>query len=205
MLFMDVSAQSKPAKKTTKVKPKEEEIQEPPPPPPPPEELREVKIARVDTLFKGKRTADKPVELELPPVNFDTTAVPDDQFSKDILALLEITNALNLGIQFATAINDDKNSATKEFYEKLYKDVKEGTARRWIERLYIRQYRQRFSHEEIKEMVKFYESPVGKKLIIQTAEMLPGIVQESKKMSSYLVMKIYSDMLKEKNSLLSGY
>ena len=194
LFIVEANSQTKPTRSTKKVKTKEEL---PPEPPPAMEELKEVRID-VDTSSRGRRVADESVGLELPPIDFDTTAVPDDQFSKDVLKLLEVTNAMNMGMQLANALTEEKDESMKEFYARFLKDIKEGTSRRWMNRMYIRTYRQRFTHEEVKELIRFYETPVGKKLINQTMEMLPGIMQQGKSIGAYQGMKIYMEMMKEK-------
>lgn len=193
LFLVEASGQAKPAKSTKKVKTKEEL----PPEPPSQEQLIETRID-IDTSSRGRIVSDEPVSMDLPPLNFDTTGVPDDQFSKDILRLLEVTNAIDMGMQFGNALAGEKDESMKEFYTRFFKDMKEGTTRRWMNRLYIRTYRQRYTHEEVLEIIKFYETPVGKKLITQTTDILPGIVEQGKRMGAYQGMKIYMEMMKEK-------
>lgn len=193
LLYVEVSGQAKPARTTKKEKAKEE-IE----PPPQVEELKEVRIDTSSGQGERRIVRDSPVEMPMPEVNFDTTTVPDDAFTRDILKLLEVTNGINIGTQLATAMTDEKDASMKEFYTRFMKDMKEGTTRRWMERIYVRAYRKRFTHEEIKELIGFYEGPLGKKLISQTAEMLPGIMEEGKRMGAYQGMKIYMEMMKEK-------
>jgi hypothetical protein len=202
ILFLIISAlilvQANGQVKTNKKKKVEkvEEIE----PPPPQEELKvvEIDMAGADTIRTQPKEGIYP-GVPVPQVDFDTTAVPNDSFTKDILRLLTVTNAINLGVLFANNMPKEyeNNEQLKELYKRLIKDVESGVARRWVERAYVREYRNRFTPQDITELINFYESPIGKKLISVTYDLLPGVMNQGKNIGAYRGTQLYVEMMKE--------
>lgn len=93
----------------------------------------------------------------------------------DIRKLLEITGSGNLGIQVMNnMINSYKQmmpNVPQTFWDNFIKEV---NAESLIE-LIIPIYDKYLTHEEIKDIIRFYESPSGRKLI----KVLPSITEES--------------------------
>lgn len=170
-----------------------------PPPPPPQEELKEVKISTMPVNEKEQGSSESLPDIPIPQVDFDTTSAPNDGFTQDILQLLEVTNAMNFGQIFANGMAkpEEQNELLKEFYKRFFKDLKEGSSYRWMKNLYIRAYRRKYTREEIQELVKFYQTPLGKKVIKETIEMLPAIMKEGEKMGKYLGFQIMNEILNE--------
>lgn len=167
-----------------------------PPLPPPPNGNEMVAI---DTFLPGQSKIEYGVG-PMPQVDFDTTLVPDDKFTHDILQLLELTNAMNMGMQFAQAmrsVEPDSNNIMGKFYERFIEDMRTGTAYRWMKRIYVRYYRKYFTNPEIEELIRFYESPLGKKITTSATEMLPAVINEGKKMGEYIGIRMYMEVLKE--------
>lgn len=176
---------AKKAEDGKRVKVQEEE--EMPPPPPTRQELAPDSASLFGNVPK-------------PMVDFDTTAVPDDAFTKDILKMMTVTNALNLGLTFADQMNKEdveNNPMLKEFYTRLMNDMRSGTSRRWLERIYVREYRKIYTPEEIQELLKFYDSPIGRKLVRVTHEMLPGVMSQGKQIGQYIASVLIFQMMKE--------
>lgn len=193
-------------KKDKKANTKTKQVEEPlelPPPPPPPRELKKVKIDIVpadSTAAPQQERIDESMPgMPVPQVDFDTTAVPEDAFTADIMKLLEVTNAINLGTLIAENMPKEyeNNETMKNFYARLIGDMRNGVSRRWIERAYVREYRKKFTQEEIKELIRFYDSPIGKKLTNVTLEILPGVMQQGKNIGAYRGMQIYMDIINE--------
>jgi hypothetical protein len=193
LLLSKVDAQTKPKPKA-KSQTKKEEVEPPPPPAPPPPGM-EMREATPDEI-EAQKKADE--EMMNPQLNFDTTAAPDDIFTTNIMKLLEVTQAINMGTNIAQNMpQGDQSEMMKEFYARFIKDMQEGTARRWLERIYVKAYRARFTNEEIESLIKFYDTPLGKKLVKENIEMLPGVMAEGKKLGGYIGMKIYSQIMEE--------
>ncbi len=196
-LSMVLSAEAQNKKKKVV---KESSVEAPPPPPPQLEELREVKIDVVPTDKTDKERINSIPDIPVPEIDFDTTAAPNDELTRDILQLLELTNAMNIGQVFAQGLSkpEEQNELLKEFYKRFFKEMKDGDAHKWMMSLFVKAYRQRYTGEEIQELVKFYQTPLGKKVIKETVEMLPAVMKEGEKIGKYLGARIMNEILSEK-------
>ncbi len=113
--------------------------------------------------------------------------------------LLVTTGAVNLGVQFAKAMNQekDKSGMPAEFYDRFYKEITEGESKKHYENLIIKIYRKYYTLDDVKGLITFYSSELGKK----TLTLMPKVIAESQEAGSgfgqVLGMKIYNDLLKE--------
>lgn len=97
----------------------------------------------------------------------------DKGFRADVKKMIELTGA-NAQIQTAKEqviglIPEDKHEAfTKEFNESLKPVLKKQ------EDFYLKNYTQ----DEVKQIIKFYESPIGKKMALKTSEQIEATLPE---------------------------
>jgi len=93
----------------------------------------------------------------------------------DIRRMMELTGAGKIGTQFMdqliTIFKQGKSGVSDKFWEDFQAEV---DANELVE-MVIPIYEKYLTHDEIRGLIKFYESPVGKKLI----EVQPKIMQES--------------------------
>jgi hypothetical protein len=208
---------------TTKTKKTTTKKQEVPPPPPPrqlppkveakkitppkivkddevkkediPPEVQELQDTKIDML-----SVDTAVNYNQEPF-LDTIPPPQDDLTKELKIMLEMTGALNLGVQFAKGLQDlqatGQDILPKEFYERLYEAIANGDGRRWFENAIIKIYRKHLTLEDVKQLTAFYSTPAGKKYI----SLLPVFLEESKEAGTgigrYLGLKIYEQLLEE--------
>ncbi len=93
----------------------------------------------------------------------------------DIRKMMEISGAGKLGIQVMQTMMNSFQQSFPEVPSAFWKKAaQEFTAEGLID-LVVPIYDKHFTHEDIKGLLAFYESPVGQKLI----EKLPVITQES--------------------------
>jgi hypothetical protein len=106
----------------------------------------------------------------------------------DIKKLMKVTGSLEIGAQFASAIGEQMTAVVKSanpaiedtvikiMNEELQVLVEEAMNEKGglAEELY-KIYDKYYTHDEIKELLKFYNTPVGKK----TIKVLPQLMQES--------------------------
>lgn len=99
----------------------------------------------------------------------DTTTPPEDSLTKKI----RIFRVERSPICFDTVIkyqilsqqsNDKKRP--KEYYVALLNECQHGTAHRLMENILINLYRQCFNEREVDELVEFYKTSVGKRMMI---------------------------------------
>ena len=222
-LFLVLTNQVFSQSDTTKTKKTTIKKEEPPPPPPPKKSPPKVKMQKDD---KPKIVKDEEVkQTELPPdvqdlqdtkidlisadsaVKYykgpplDTMPPPQDELTKELRKMLEMTGSLNLGVQFAKGMQEMQASGTdilpKEFYDRLYEELANGNGKRWFENAIIKVYRKHLTLEDVKQLNVFYSTPAGKKYI----SLLPVFLDESKEVGAgigrYLGLKIYEELLKE--------
>jgi len=94
---------------------------------------------------------------------------------ENIKKLLDITGAGKMGTQLGvTMINNMKplyKDVPDEFWDEFKKEL---TTTDWID-MFIPVYEKFYSDDDIKQLIQFYQSPIGKKVISNT----PLIMQES--------------------------
>jgi hypothetical protein len=93
----------------------------------------------------------------------------------DIRKLMEITGSGNIGMQVLNSMIDSYRKmlpqVPQSFWDEFLKDVNPQS----LVELIIPIYDKYLTHDEIKDIIKFYESPSGRKLI----QVLPQITNES--------------------------
>ena len=203
LFFVSVQAQQTKTKTKTKSGAKVEkktsaktEIKEEvilPPPPPPPEEVNSD-----DRHF--------PVTAK---INFDTTAAPEDSFTVLIRKLLLVTKTKDAEIRMAeksfklslgeNAEDRLANPVMQKFFEAFMFEMKEGRAARWLENLYIRNYRTLFTPDEIKTLIEFYQTPLGAKTLERTRILMENVMLEAGKIGAYLGPELMNKIISEED------
>ena len=94
---------------------------------------------------------------------------------KHIQQLMEITGSAKLGMQvlenLSAAYKKIYPAATQDFWDEFFKEADPQT----LVNLIIPVYEKNFSDEDIVQLIAFYQTPVGKKVV----EKMPVIMQES--------------------------
>jgi uncharacterized protein len=116
--------------------------------------------------------ADMPADN---PTDAPTTNPSDPAKISDIHKLLQLSGAGKLGTQVAAqmipALQKAIPNVPQEFWTEFQKDIHPDE----LEDLIVPIYDKHFSHEEIRQLIEFYKSSIGKKL----AGELPAISKES--------------------------
>jgi uncharacterized protein len=92
-----------------------------------------------------------------------------------------------------------KNNTTlpDEFYVKMLEAIENGTVTGFIENAVVKIYRTKFTVQEINEVIKFYDSPVGKKMAAESAPIADAARIEGEKVGQYVAIKIIEGLMKE--------
>lgn len=178
-----------------KAKLDKEEVEMPPPPP-----MEELKNVRIDTSSVPVGIKNEEFSKEDFFFNtIDTAAAPDDSLTRELINFLNITGALNLGVQLAKSMNKDKGDdiLPQEFYDRIYKEMTEGESKRYFETIIVKIYRKYFTVEDVQRLIEFYSSETGKKSLAMMPSAMAEIQQMSSGFGRMLGMKIYNDLLKE--------
>lgn len=158
---------------------------------------------------KPAAPANKTIRQDTPPpmepmqlsdmITFDTTAVADDAFSADIRQLM---NAMqfkeNLIKTVAGALDQNATQLPAEYREpfkqKFMQELTQGPGMRWMENMFIKNYRRVFTQAEIEELIAFYQTSLGKKFIDKSPELTINIMQDSQKIGEYIGFKVGKEL-----------
>lgn len=142
-------------------------------------------------------------KLALPPLpEIDTTAAPNDDLTKEIKKLLTIMNGMSTAVVvMKEAIESQRQNPAsqvpEEFYNRFLAAIDNGQVGGMLENAIIKIYRQKFTREEVQEVIKFYETPVGKKMAAESASLATSSRVEGEKIGQYVALKIIGDLMKE--------
>ena len=114
--------------------------------------------------------------------------------SDDIQKLMELMDAKAMGLQVMQTMMDSFNAVGSPVAEDFFKDFMSEVNFDELIELTIPIYDKHFSHDDIKQMIAFYQSPIGKKLrqkqpVIMKESMAIGIAW-SQKLSEKLLKKM---------------
>jgi Uncharacterized protein conserved in bacteria (DUF2059) len=99
----------------------------------------------------------------------DTTTPPEDSLTKKIRIFRVERSAFNFDTVLKYQIVSQQSNDTtrpKEYYLNLLNECQHGNAHRLIENILINLYRQCFTEKEVDQLVEFYKTSVGKRMII---------------------------------------
>jgi hypothetical protein len=99
----------------------------------------------------------------------------ETQKQKDIRKLLKITGSGELGTQVMGQMIGSMKKAMPNVPEKFWGDFMKEVRTEELIDLIVPVYDRNLAQEDIKELIRFYESPTGKKFV----SLLPKITQES--------------------------
>jgi hypothetical protein len=100
---------------------------------------------------------------------------PDPAKQADIVRLMKLTGAGNIGLQAMDQMIISLKGAMTNVPEKFWTEFRKEVNADELVNLIIPVYDKHLSHAEVKELIRFYETPVGKKMI----SVMPAITQES--------------------------
>lgn len=128
-------------------------------------------------------------------ITFDTTAVVNNAFSADIRQLM---NAMQFKETLIKTVSQALDQSITQlpleyrsvFKEKFMKELTDGPALGWMENIFIKNYQNVFNQSEIKELIQFYKTELGKKFIDKAPELTVSIMQDSQKIGAYIGYKV---------------
>jgi uncharacterized protein len=164
----------------------------------------EVKEEIAPPAIEQLETVDTSVSVSpaLPPLpEIDTIPPPNDELTKEIKKLLQVTNGINTSktvMRGAIESQRKMNSGLPdEFYVRMLAAVENGQVSGYIEHVIVKIYRQKFTVEEVREVIKFYDSPIGKKMAAESATIADSARIEGEKVGQYVAIKIIEELMKE--------
>ncbi|MDR0668747.1 MAG: DUF2059 domain-containing protein [Treponema sp.] len=112
---------------------------------------------------------------------------------QDILKLLEMTNAQSQAVQMFDLMLPDLSQLAPQAPAEFWTMLKEKINVDSFVELLIPLYDRHFSHNDIKELIRFYESPIGRKML----EVTPALTQESYGAGQEWGLKMGQEVLNE--------
>lgn len=99
----------------------------------------------------------------------------ESQKQKDIRKLLQITGSGELGTQVMNQMIGSMKKAMPNVPDKFWNDFMKEVHTSELVDLIVPIYDRNLTHDDVKQLIKFYESPTGRKFV----GVLPKITQES--------------------------
>ena len=119
-----------------------------------------------------------------------TQKQPETAKQKDIRKLLKITGSGELGTQVMGQMIGSMKKTMPQVPETFWSDFMKEVHTDELVDLIVPVYDRNLTHDDVKELIRFYESPTGKKFV----SVLPKITQESmvvgEKWGRELAMKV---------------
>ncbi len=95
----------------------------------------------------------------------DTSAAPDDKITRKIIELRSLKGGFNINEAMDFKFQEEmQKSGADEKWAKLSESFNHGKGKQWLDNAVIRIYREEFSYKELKQLVKFYKTPAGRKI-----------------------------------------
>lgn len=111
---------------------------------------------------------------------------PDAAKQADIQKLMNLTGAANLGVQAADQMIASMRGAMATVPDKFWTEFRKEINADELVNLIIPVYDKHLTPAELKELIKFYETPVGKKMIA----VMPAITAESMQIGQQWGMEV---------------
>ncbi|PSR53440.1 DUF2059 domain-containing protein [Adhaeribacter arboris] len=109
------------------------------------------------------------IVLSLPILAQDTAK------AKDIRKLLELTGSIKVGIQAMDAGIELQKKTNTTIPAEFWVEFRKGITEDAFAQMIVPIYDKHFTHQEITELIAFYQTPIGQK----TTQVLPILTQES--------------------------
>ncbi len=142
------------------------------------------------TLNKKQYSIFEKITGSVKDYKLDTSSVPADKITNKIIELRELKGGFNINEALEFKLEEDKQKGEIPIaeFEKFAAFMKTGNGKKWLDNAVIWIYRQRFTYNELKKLVKFYKTTVGKKMSgdfpiimmqsLTAAEMIKGIYEK---------------------------
>jgi len=151
-------------------------------------------FAQTDTAKAGNMASIfERIGKEVKDYHLDTTAVPADKITREIIQLRNLRGGFNVNEALEYKIEEDlqKKELSKEEADKISYFFKTGNGKRWLDNAVIWIYRDHFTYKELKQLVKFYKTDAGQKMAtdfpiimmqtITAGEMIKGFYAQQNK------------------------
>ena len=132
-------------------------------------------------------------------ISFASFSQTESEKVKDIKRLIIVSGTANTtkaGMEaMASSMKEkaDQNGLPPGFWDEFMKEINYDE----LAALFIPIYDKNYTHEEIKYMITFYESPAGKKMVEKTPAILAESMAAGREWGQKLGAKVYEKMTKK--------
>lgn len=97
----------------------------------------------------------------------DTSAAPDDKITRKIKELRNVNGGFNIDevVRYKLAEDKQKGELLPQEMERLSAFFTAGDGKKWLDNAMIWIYRNLFTYDELKQLVQFYKTSAGQKMI----------------------------------------
>lgn len=143
---------------------------------------------------------------KMPLIEFDTSLIPQDIFTRHINELIKEMDILKLSKNVTNKLidnaknKDPDNQELQNFYKRFWVKINNPLFDSLFTNLYIRKYRKYFTDDDVKELLVFYKSPVGKKSLQLLPAITSNAMAEGEKLGKYFGSMVVYEMEAEKQN-----
>jgi uncharacterized protein len=126
-------------------------------------------------------------------LRLDTLSAPEDMLTHKIRQLLGEKKGLTVATIVQIKIADEQQKDTvhsKEFYDKLSKEMTAGTTGRLLENSVINLYRRTFTESEVDELISFYKTSAGHKMESEYLFMMVESVKDAEQLLKLALQRV---------------
>ena len=146
-------------------------------------------LSQVDSSFIAKiKSLDTADVLKI-----DTTAVPDDVFTRKIKQLRSERSGLTIEAIIKLKLTEEREKDTvhpKTFYDQLQQELTTGHTGKLLDNSLINLYRRSYTEKEIDELIAFYKTSAGKKMDKEYFIVLVESVKDAEQLIKMAMTKI---------------
>lgn len=152
-----------------------------------------------------------PVQIALinkmPLKDFDTSLIPQDIFTQHINELIKEIDVLKLAKNVTNKLienettKDSNNLELQNFYKRFSVKINNPLFDSLFTNLYIRNYRKYFTDDDIKQLLVFYRTPVGKKSLQLLPVATTNAIAEGEKLGKYFAGLVVYEIENEKHNI----
>jgi hypothetical protein len=164
-------------------------------PPVPDEEIPPVREQSADAAAQS-------FSLPEPVINFDTVTVVNDEATVEARKLMQemrfIENYIITARQMLNNVTEKMpEEIAGKFRTRFMEELSKPQVIGWLENLYLKTYRTHFSAQEIRELIEFYKTPLGKKFIALSSTLTTSMYTEGAKIGEYLGTKVANEIMNQ--------
>ena len=135
----------------------------------------------------------------LPSVQFDSSMAPNDELTRELKKMLQLTDAVNIGLSTAENMllqqkKAAENNEMNTFFTAFLKELKSPRVYSLFENIFVKIYRKHYTLAEVKQLNQFYATPLGKKTIQVTPATLMESQEQCGKLGQMLAMEVFQQM-----------